>query len=236
MGLSDVSRVNLNVLDSMISYCFKVHIIQKNDGLFPVFQSSHGSTVGKSIAQAQCDHLGKHLPSRPCHPKRWPWNNSIMESWHLEGCLPLVAPLTCGNDRTLKDHISKYQCICLSLLVIIPHHLSISFLVFAAPIDYVHDHWLQSNGHPHIHIWLSSKRSIFTLIASQATESNRIQSKFILQRSQKQALWPYSSCSSYATAREEATHSTHAKLLLWKKSIPAPCLLKSPKLVSTALM
>lgn len=112
-----------------------------------------------------------------------------MESWHLEGCLPLVAPLTCGNDRTLKDHISKYQCICLSLLVIIPHHLSISFLVFAAPIDCVHDYWLQSNGHPHIHIlWLSSKRSIFTLIASQATESNRIQSKSILQRSQNQAV------------------------------------------------
>ena len=111
-----------------------------------------------------------------------------MESWHLEGCLPLVAPLTCGNDRTLEDHISKYQCICLSLLVIIPHHLSISFLVFAAPIDCVHDYWLQSNGHPHIHIWLSSKRSIFTLIASQATESNRIQSKSILQRSQNQAV------------------------------------------------
>ncbi len=127
---------------------FKVHIIQKDDGLFPVFQSSHGSTVGKSIAQAQCDHLGKHLP---CHPKRWPsWNN--IASWHLEGCLPLVAPLTCGNDRTSEDHISKCQCICLSLLVIVRHHLSISFLLIAAPIDNVHDFWFRSNAHTHTHI------------------------------------------------------------------------------------
>ena len=101
--------------------------------------------------------------------------------------------------KTTFPNVNAY--VSLSLLVIIRHHLSISFLLIAAPIDNVHDFWFRSNAHAHtyIHRSVPSEASLLWLPARPL----KVTGSSLSPSCKGLKIRLYSSCSSYATASKK---------------------------------